>query len=246
MKIDWWTLGLQTINVLVLLWILQHFLFRPVMAMIERRQAELRRQGDEAVQTGQQAEQERAALESERRAIAQAREQLMDKAHAEAQAASAALLDQAQRDAVARGAAAQTALTQERLEAELVMQRRAGALAADLATRLLQRIPPGRLDECFIEQACAALPKPARFELRQTSEAVAVRVVSSALLDASAQETARSRLLAVVGGGALITFEVDPALLAGVELHVGQAVIANNLAADLRGILEQLHHADAA
>ena len=38
MKIDWWTLGLQTINVLVLLWVLQRFLLKPVQAMIAQRQ----------------------------------------------------------------------------------------------------------------------------------------------------------------------------------------------------------------
>jgi F-type H+-transporting ATPase subunit b len=39
MKIDWWTLGLQTINILVLVWILSRFLFRPVSDMIAARQA---------------------------------------------------------------------------------------------------------------------------------------------------------------------------------------------------------------
>jgi F-type H+-transporting ATPase subunit b len=39
MRIDWWTLALQTFNVLVLVWILSRFLFRPVASMIEQRQA---------------------------------------------------------------------------------------------------------------------------------------------------------------------------------------------------------------
>ena len=37
MRIDWWTLGLQTFNVLVLVLILSRFLFRPVAAIIEER-----------------------------------------------------------------------------------------------------------------------------------------------------------------------------------------------------------------
>ena len=39
MRIDWWTLGLQTFNVLVLVLILSRFLFRPVAAIIEERRA---------------------------------------------------------------------------------------------------------------------------------------------------------------------------------------------------------------
>jgi F-type H+-transporting ATPase subunit b len=33
MHLDPWTLALQTINVLVLVWLLAHFLFRPVRVM---------------------------------------------------------------------------------------------------------------------------------------------------------------------------------------------------------------------
>ena len=40
MHIDLWTLGLQAINVLVLVWLLARFLFRPLTAIIaQRRQA---------------------------------------------------------------------------------------------------------------------------------------------------------------------------------------------------------------
>ena len=39
MRIDWWTLGLQTVNVLILVAILARFLFRPVIAIMEERQA---------------------------------------------------------------------------------------------------------------------------------------------------------------------------------------------------------------
>ena len=37
MRIDWSTLALQTVNVLVLVWLLARFLFRPVMAIIAER-----------------------------------------------------------------------------------------------------------------------------------------------------------------------------------------------------------------
>ncbi len=37
MHFDWSTLSLQTINILVLLWLLRRFLFRPVVAIIAER-----------------------------------------------------------------------------------------------------------------------------------------------------------------------------------------------------------------
>ena len=39
MHLDLWTMALQTVNVLVLVWLLQHFLFRPVAGIIAARRA---------------------------------------------------------------------------------------------------------------------------------------------------------------------------------------------------------------
>ena len=39
MRIDWWTLGLQTVNVLILVALLARFLFRPVVAVMDERRA---------------------------------------------------------------------------------------------------------------------------------------------------------------------------------------------------------------
>ena len=38
MRIDWWTFAFQTINVLVLVWLLSRFLFKPVAKIIADRQ----------------------------------------------------------------------------------------------------------------------------------------------------------------------------------------------------------------
>jgi len=38
MHIDWWTLGLQTVNAVILIWFLARFLFRPVADAIAGRQ----------------------------------------------------------------------------------------------------------------------------------------------------------------------------------------------------------------
>ncbi len=39
MTIDWWTLGIQAVNVIILVWLLARFFWRPVAAMIEQRRA---------------------------------------------------------------------------------------------------------------------------------------------------------------------------------------------------------------
>ena len=39
MTIDWWTLGFRAVNVVILVWLLQHFFWRPVAAIIEQRRS---------------------------------------------------------------------------------------------------------------------------------------------------------------------------------------------------------------
>src|SRR6516162_6653699 len=43
MRIDSWTLALQTFNVLILVWILARFFFRPIMNIVAKRQEEAKK-----------------------------------------------------------------------------------------------------------------------------------------------------------------------------------------------------------
>ena len=51
MTIDWWTLGIQTVNVAILVWLLQRFFWRPVAAMIELRRTTTQAALDDAQAT---------------------------------------------------------------------------------------------------------------------------------------------------------------------------------------------------
>ena len=39
MTFDWWTLGLQTVNIVILVWLLQRFFWAPIAGMIAERRA---------------------------------------------------------------------------------------------------------------------------------------------------------------------------------------------------------------
>ena len=84
MQIDWWTLALQAINALVLIWLLQHFLFRPVADIIAARRAAADQLLDDArtERDGAHAEHARASAEAEAQTARRA--ELMKVAAAEA------------------------------------------------------------------------------------------------------------------------------------------------------------------
>ena len=86
MRFDWTTLLLQTVNLLVLVWLLRRFLFRPVMGII----AERRRAAD-ALLADAEAARDAARTEAEdvakrRQSLAAEGDQLLASAHASAEA----------------------------------------------------------------------------------------------------------------------------------------------------------------
>src|SRR5579871_634885 len=99
MRIDWWTLGLQAANVLVLVFILSRFLFRPVVAVIEARQAAIANllAQAEAEKAAARGERDKAAAEAERNAAA--RSEVLEAAAAEAGKLKAAVLASAREEA---------------------------------------------------------------------------------------------------------------------------------------------------
>ena len=71
MHLDPWTFALQTINVLILVWLLAHFLFRPVTAIIAARRAASDALMADAEAARGKATAEAAALAQQRQELAQ-------------------------------------------------------------------------------------------------------------------------------------------------------------------------------
>ena len=99
MTIDWWTLGIQTVNVAILVWLLQRFFWRPVAAMIEQRRDATRRVMAEAAAAKAQATAALAEIEQTRAGFAKEREAILAAAHVEAETTRAALLAEARQQA---------------------------------------------------------------------------------------------------------------------------------------------------
>ena len=114
MTIDWWTLGIQTVNVVILVWLLGRFFWRPVAAMIEQRRATAQRILADAEAKRSQATAALAEIERTRAGFAQEREAILAAAHEAAERARAARLDWRAKEAAALEAAAKAAIEKEK------------------------------------------------------------------------------------------------------------------------------------
>lgn len=242
MTIDWWTLGLQAVNVLILVWLLGWLFWRPVSAMIAQRSAAARSilaeaEAKRAAAAAALAEidKTRKGFADERAAILQAAREEADRLRAAAQA-SAATAAKAEEEAMRkRIAAAETAGAQAWAE-------RAARLAVEIAARLAARLGGDAVQAAFLDgllRAIGALPPAERQAATLAGDAITI--VSATPLDAAAQARHAERITAALGGGSL-AFAIDPSLIAGLELRGTGLVIRNSWRADLDQALEALTH----
>ncbi len=240
MSFDWWTLGLQTVNLLVLLWILSHFLFRPVSEIIAKRQAAATEELSHA--RAARAEAEAALVEAQARdaAVAARRGELLSGAQTEAESAKREMLLEARKEVAKLREEAQAEAQRRHAEAERALQNEAADLAVDIAGRLLERLPKTTRTAGFIDglaQAVAELPE-------QTREGLGAEmpVPVRAAQELSAEETAllKSRLAGVLGREIALVVTADPSLIAGLELDAPHAVVRNHFRADLDRIRQEL------
>jgi F-type H+-transporting ATPase subunit b len=238
--IDWWTLGLQTINVLVLIWLLQRFFWRPVAAMIEQRRLAAQAVLAEAEAKRKDATAALAKIDATRAGFAQERDAILAAAQKSGEQARAALLDSATKEAAARTAAAQALLAKGKAAAETAWSDRASHLAVDIAQRLAGRLDGPAVNAVFLDwllQAIRALPPDERHSV------TTLDAVSAQPLGAADQAHYRDVIAAAFDSRPAIDFKVDGALIAGLELRGPHFAVTNSWRADLTKILADLTHA---
>jgi len=241
--IDWWTLGLQTLNILILLWLLQHFFWKPVAAIVAQRKALADKMvADRRALDGQAAEAEASAAKT-RGGFAAERTALLAAAQLEAGRARDAVLAQAKTEAAALQTAAKAAEQAAEEATRKSWSDRSNALGVEIAGRLAARLDGAAVQAAFLDwlvKAIGALPEQARKAL--ANQAVALGVVSTAPLGEAAEAQATSRIGEAFGYRPQIAYTTDPALIAGLELHAPHLAVSNSWRADLAAILESLGH----
>lgn len=245
MRFDWSTLILQTINVLVLLWLLQRFLFRPVVNIIVARRDAAERMLGEAAAAREQAETKTEEAACYEKRLAADNERILTEARAAAEAERQRLLVLAKDQAEQAREAAHAALGRERDQMRHDLEKDARHLAVSIAARLLGRVPASAVNTALLQSLgtwLADLPPDRLHTLAQPEDAL--EVVTASPLDVSAQAVCTTMLAERFGHAPTLSFVTDPSLIAGVELRSSHAKLSNNWRADLDRVAQELSRDD--
>lgn len=228
MQFDLWTFALQVINFLILAWLLQRFLYKPVRKIIEERRALVDAKLAEAEKSKKAAEEEKARLEAANAEFAAEREKRLAELHKELAADKEKALADARikaRELIDQG---RLQLENERAEALKALRTQVAQLASDMAAKIMSERPsePEAIFGQF-RQYVAQLPdeEKRKLHLRLSEQDDGVCVATAAPLTPGMQEKWREQIAETIGSESKVAFETDASLIGGAEVRFPHAII---------------------
>ena len=249
MLFDWFTVGAQAVNFVILVWLMKRFLYKPILNAIDAREARIALALADADSKQAAAEKERGEFLHKNEEFEQKRAALLSQAADEANAERQRLIEQARQAADALSAKRQETQRSDAQNLNQAISRRvqeevfaiARKVLTDLATTSLEE----RLSDIFIrrlrEMDVRAKEKLAE-ALKTASGPLLVR--SAFELPAEQRAAIQNALDATFSVEIHVCFETAPYLVSGIELTAnGQKVawsIADYLASLQKGVGEVL------
>ena len=139
---------------------------------------------------------------------------------------------------------AEAAIARERTAAEQAIIARASELSVEIAQRLLGRFPSKIILSAFLDGLCQELRALSSEERESFTSATAadhsIEVVTAAPLSKEEIKHVCDALKTAVGSEPPFKFRIDPALIAGIELHSRNTIVRNSWRADLDRIRKDL------
>lgn len=147
-----WTVIFQILNLLLLMVLFKKYLFKPVMEILEKRQAEIEGHYQEAQQAETDAKAMKADYESKMAGARQEADRVIKTATESANAMSASIVEDARMQADQLKRRAQTEIDLERRRAFDEVKGELSGIALDIASQVIEREVNEKDHEAFIDE----------------------------------------------------------------------------------------------
>ena len=253
MLIDWFTVGAQALNFLILVWLMKHFLYKPILHAIDEREKRVATELANADKKKVEAQKESDDFKHKNEEFDQQRAALLSKATAEVKAERQRLLDEARNAADALSAKRQETLRNDAHNLHQAISRRTQKEVFAIARKVLKDLAATSLEERLVDVFIRRLRgMDGKMKvglvgaLKKASDPALVR--SAFDLIAEQQAAIQNALNEISSAEIHIRFETVPDLISGIELTAnGQKVawsIADYLTSLEKGVDELLKEKD--
>lgn len=241
MLVDWFTVGAQALNFVILVWLMRRFLYKPILHAIDAREKRIAERLADATATENAAHQERDELQHRNEELDQQRAGILKKATDDAAAERRRLLVEARSAADAVGAKRQETLRADAEHLERALQRRAQQEVFAIARKALTELATTSLDERLVAvftRRLRELDDPAKAGLAKALAAAPdTAIVRSAFeLPPDQRAIVQNALKETFSAEVQVRFQTAPELVSGIELVADGHKLGWNIAEYLRSL----------
>src|SRR4029077_8143885 len=147
MLIDWFTVGAQALNFIILVWLMKRFLYKPILNAVDAREKRIAVELADADAKEAEAQKERDEFQHKNEELDQQRAALLSKATEEAKAEGQRLLDDARKAADALSAKRQETLRSDAHNLNQAIMRRTQQEVFAIARKALMDLSSTSLEE---------------------------------------------------------------------------------------------------
>jgi F-type H+-transporting ATPase subunit b len=241
MLIDWFTVGAQALNFVILVWLLKRFLYKPILNAVDAREKRIAAELADADAKRAEAQKERDEFQHKNEEFNQQRAALLSEATGEAKAERQRLLDDARKAADALRAKLREALRSDANNLNHAIcsrtQQEVFAIArkalTDLATTALEE----RMSEVFIRRL-RTMDDKAKDGLGEALQTASEPALVRSAYDLSAAQRAaiQEALSETFSAEVHVRFETAPDLISGIELTTNGKKIGWSISAYLASL----------
>ena len=243
MLIDWFTVGAQALNFIILVWLLKRFLYKPILDAIDAREKLIAAELADAEAKKAEAQQERDEFQHKNEEFDRQRAALLSQATDEAKAERARLLNEARAAADALGAKRMETLRNDAQNLNQAISRRTQQEVFAIARKALTDLATTSLEERVgavftrrLREMDGQAKRDLSEALKKTSGPALVR--SAFELPAEQRATIQNALNETFAADVHIVFETAPDLVSGIEFAANGQKVAWSIA-DYLGSLEK-------
>ena len=248
MLIDWFTVGAQALNFLILVWLLRRFLYKPILNAIDAREKRIAAELADAAAKKAEAKKERDDFQHKNEEFDQQRAALLSKATDEAKAERERLLDEAGKAADALSAKRGKMLRSDAQHLSQAISRRTQEEVFAITRKTLTDLATASLEERTADvflRRLRALDAKAKASLAEAFKTASDPAIVRSAFDLPAEQKAaiRKALNETFSSEIKLRFETAPDLVSGIELTANGQKLAWSIADYLTGLengVEQL------
>lgn len=226
MQLDWLTIAAQIVNFLVLVWLLQRFLYKPITNAMRRREERIEERLAEAKAARQDAEDEAQSLKQKQAELNESKDGILENARQEAQKLREKLEIDIHEEMEDKRAAWRDHLAKERDAFVASLRRDAGQKVLKISQQVLADYADSDLSERVVTTFANRLKdlgSDTRTKLREAAaEQGAEATIYSGEIIASASKGRITRVIhEVLSSNLDVSYHKDPDMVLGIRLTIG-------------------------